>query len=358
MDDLTGQEKKCGQWAKVGLCEYGKRFVKILYCGKDWCPNCRERTHNRRIARLLPKVETMAGFGFFTFTMPLELRAAFRDKEKLSELRTYLRRKLKRLHSDLKAINRWHWFGDKSLRLFNPHFNSMIDELQCLESGEIEQLKKDYKRALERISGIEVEKTETNPEAKINLYYYYFSPESIKYEFLKKRDRNYKILSKKKRAEMRARLRAGDSLDEIIENTYLAIRYHRLRYLTRPTFLVYQKELAQVLKGYHNGSVWGKFRELDYEEVEYISKKKEAYSKVSQEVVLLESGCCPECGKKIHWSKKLYPSGIADFGEELGGGYFMLDNWPRGSPVKLPSKEQIQKARNESFKPGRMFADI
>jgi len=358
MDDLTGQEKKCGEWAKVGLCECGGRLVKILYCGRDWCPVCRKRTHNRRIARLLPKVQTMRGFGFFTFTMPLEIRVAFRDKQKLSELRTYLRRKLKRLHSDLKSINRWHWFGDKSLTLFNPHFNSMIDELQRLESEEIEQLKKDYKRALERISGIEIQKTTTNPEAKINLHYYFFSPESIKKEFLKKGNRNYKILSKKERAEMRARLRAGDSLDDIVKDTYEAIRYHRLRYLVRPTFLIYQKDLAQKLKGYHNGSTWGRFEQLSYEEVEHMAKVREAYCKVSKEVILIESGCCPVCGKKIHWSKKLYPSGIAAFGEELGGGYYSLNSWPRGSPVRLPKPSEIQKARKENFTPGRIFADI
>jgi len=360
MENLSDQEKKyCGQWVKVGLCECGKRWVKILFCGKDWCPVCRKKTHNRRIARLLSKVQTMEAFGFFTFTMPLELRAVFQDKKKLSELRTYIRRKLKRLHSDLKSVNRWHWFGDKSLTLFNPHFNSMVDELQHLKHNEIEQLKKDYKTALERISGIKIKKTKTNPEAKINLHYYYFSPEAIKKEFLrvKRKGGESKILKEKRIKEMSDRLRAGDPLDQVVEDTYQAIRYHRLSYLTRPTFLIYQKELAEKLKGYHNGSIWGKFRELSYEEVEYMSKKKEAYSEVSKEVILLESGCCPVCGKKLHWHKKLYPAGICAFAEDLGNSYFMLDSWPRGSPVRLPNREAIRKAREESFT-GRIFADI
>jgi len=294
----------------------------------------------------LSKVLTMQGFGFFTFTIPQELREAFTEKKRLSELRTYIKRKLKRLYGDdLRAITRWHWFGE-DLRKYNPHFNAMVDGLQYISGEDIEELKKDYKRALERITGIKVKKTVTNPKGRVDLHYYFFSPESIKFEFLKKRGKNYKILSKKKRKEMEAKLKAGYPLEEVVKELYLAIRYHRLRYLTRPTFLIYQKELAGKLKGYLNTLTWGKFLEMSYEDYEDRAKKRELFCGVSEKLILLESGNCPFCTGELKWVEELVSGGLSFYSEEdIGNGYFAFDSdfkIEKYQKIKLPSREELK----------------
>lgn len=321
MKKWNKKETYCGQYAKISECENEHRFIKVIFCGKDWCPRCREQTHNRRIGRLLPKVLTMQGFGFFTFTMPPHLRRYYQSKKHLSELRTFIKRKLKRLcGEDLKGITRWHWFGDKSLISYNPHFNAMVEGLQYIPSKDIKELKRSYKARLEKFTGLKV-KTLTNPLGKVDLHYYFFSPESLKSEFLKKKHKNYTILSRKKRREIKAQVSSGYSLDEVIEGVYQTIRYHRLSYLVRPTFLIYQKELAQKLKGYINTLTWGRFPELSYEEVEAMAKKKDAFGKISKAAVMLGAGLCPKCGAKIRWFPDLYTGAAAAFGKDLGNGY-------------------------------------
>lgn len=42
-------------------------------------------------------------------TIPEEMRQVFEEKKNLSELRTGVKRKLKRTYPDLRAIVRWHW---------------------------------------------------------------------------------------------------------------------------------------------------------------------------------------------------------------------------------------------------------
>ena len=333
MKDWTSH---CGEFVKVGSCECGKRFARIIFCGREWCKNCNKITHNRRIARWLPKALTMQSFGYFVFTIPSEMREFYKSKEHLSQLRTYLRRRLKQVYPNIRALSRWHWFGAES-HTYHPHLNIMVDGFQKLSNGELETIKKTYKDALERFTGIGVKKSSKNLRCKVNVYYHYYSVEGFKKKYAKK----HKKIS-----------------DEQAKKIFYKARWDQVVYITRPTFLRYQKELAGKLKGYHNCSCWGQFSELSYEEVEHMAIMRETYSKVSQEVILIESGHCPCCGKKIHWHKKLYPSGICNFGEELGGGYFMLDSWPRGSPVKLPERWQIQKARDENFVSGRIFADL
>jgi len=298
---LGSGESYCGQYAKVGRCENGHQWIKVIYCGKEWCKSCREVTHNRRIARWLPKALTMQSFGYFVFTLPLEVREFYQDKKNLSELRSYLRRRLKQMYPDIKALCRWHWFGANPY-VYHPHLNVMVSSFEKLPKEELEKIKEDYKNALERFTGIRLGK-------KVDIYYHYYSPQGFK------REQKHKKLT-----------------DDEAQELYRKTLWHKLKYITRPTFVVYQRELAEKLKNYRNSTVWGKFPELSYEEVEKIAKEREVFCRVSQDIVMLESGHCPICGGKIRWLKGLYPGSLACYGKELGNGYFQLQELPRASP--------------------------
>ena len=298
---LTSENSYCGEYAKVGICSNNSehRYIKVIYCGKEWCKNCREITHNRRIARWLPKALTMESFGYFVFTIPLEMREFYRDKKNLSQLRTYLRKRLRQIYPDIKALCRWHWFGDDPYR-YHPHLNVMVDSFEELSREQLERIKQDYGNALQRFTRIRLDK-------KINVHYQYYSPGGLKAK--------YKSLT-----------------DEQAEKLYQKVLWHKLKYITRATFTVYDRDLAEKLKNYRNSSVWGRFPELSYEEVEKIAKEREAHSKVSQDVILLEAGYCPKCGGRIHWSKGLFPGSLSFYGKEIGNGYFELPTRIRGSP--------------------------
>jgi len=311
------KESYCGQYAKVGKCENdGRQYLKIIYCNKEWCENCREQAHNRRIARWLPKALTMPSFGYFIFTIPPQMRQHYQEKKNLSQLRSYLRRRLKQIYPDIKALCRWHWFGENPY-VYHPHLNVMVSSFEKLPKEELERIKEDYKKALERFTGIKLDK-------KVDVYYHYYSPEGFKKEYGQK----HKKLT-----------------DEQAQELYRRALWHKLRYITKATFVAYQKKFAEKLKGYRNSVVWGRFPELSYEEIEELAKQREAHTKISQDLILLESGHCPICGGKIRWLKGLYPGSLSFYGKDLGNGYFELPIKIRGSP-RLPSRKKLEEIRH------------
>jgi len=247
---------------------------------------------------------TMQAFGYLVFTIPMEMRGFYQEKRNLSELRTYLRRRLKQVYPDIRALCRWHWFSEKNPYLYHPHLNIMVSSFEKLPKKELESIKQDYKKALERFTGIELNK-------KVDVYYHYYSPEGFKREWAKK----HKKLT-----------------DDEAQELYQKALWHKLKYITRPTFVVYQRELAEKLKNYRNSTVWGKFPELSYEEVEKLAKEREAHTKIGQDLILIESGHCPICGAKIHWSEDLYPGSLSLYGKEIGNGYYQLPKLARASP--------------------------
>ena len=270
------QDSKCGDGVILGECDGGHQFFKVIYCGKEWCnnPKCVESTWKRRIARALPKVAVMEKAGYFVFTIPEEMREVFKDQENLAELRRCVKRKLKRTYPDLRAITRWHWFGDSNLGKYHPHFNILVDALQEIPGEDLKELKRYYKELLERISGVKI------GDKKIDLYYHY----------LKTKGR-------------------------II---------HAVRYIMRPTFLIYDRDLAEKLKGFRNNVYWGKWRDQTYEEIEREAIRREADIKIKPEVVLLSNKICPVCGKPIVWYRKIYSAAYTVIAEEIGQGYYRV----------------------------------
>ena len=324
---MENSEKYCGQYAKIGVCERcGKQYLKIIFCGKDWCPNCRGMTHNRRMARWLPKAMAMQSFGYFVFTIPEEMRKYFEEKEHLSRLRTHLRRRLKKVYPGIRALTRFHFFSEKNLTKYHPHLNIMIENFERLPKEELEGIKQDYKNFLEGETGIKIEKTKTNLEAKVDVYYHYYSQEGFKKKYLKKHQK---------------------LTDQQAEKIYKKSLFDMVKYITRPTFLVYQKELAGKLKSFRNSSNWGRFPEMSYEECEGMAKKRELFCDVSKELILIEGGSCPHCAGDVRWFKELSSGALSFYGEEIGNGYYHLPVKIRSSPkLKLPSQEQLREHRH------------
>ncbi|MBA7491469.1 hypothetical protein ES702_02015 [subsurface metagenome] len=272
------QDSKCGDSVILGECDGGHQFFKVIYCGKEWCdnPKCIESTWKRRIARALPKVAVMEAAGYFILTIPEEQREVFKDKKKLAELRTGFKRKLQRVYSDknIRAIVRFHWFGDSDLSKFHPHLNILVDALQKIPAEDLKELKRYYKELLERISGVSI------GDKKIDVYYQYFRTKG-----------------------------------RII---------HAVKYIMRPTFLIYDGVLVEKLKGFRNNVYWGKWRDQTYEEIEREAIRRESDTKIKPEVVLLSNKICPVCGKPIVWYKKIYSAAYTVIAEEIGQGYYRV----------------------------------
>lgn len=269
----TDQDNHCGNRAILGECDNGHQFLKICYCGKEWCnnPNCVEATWKRRIARALPKMAVMDRAGYFVLTIPEEMREIFKEKKNLSEMRTAIKRKLQRLYPELRAITRYHWFGDQNLGKYHPHLNLLVDDLQGIPKADLVEIKRFYKDLLERISGINI------GDKKIDLYYKYLQEKG-----------------------------------QII---------HAIKYIMRPTFLLYNQALSENLKGFRNNVYWGTWRDQTVEEIEREAIQREATTKTKPEVVLLSNNICPVCGKPIVWYKKMVSAAYLVITEEIGQGY-------------------------------------
>jgi len=130
---------RCGSWVMVSECSTGDaHYGKKIYCGKEWCPVCSQEkspAHNRRIARVLPKVMQMYQMGYLVIEFPIIYRKSGRRQLVASGRWTYskndLRDTTKKIVEVLagkrtkrtrrvggifsRGLLRWHWFGDKNL---------------------------------------------------------------------------------------------------------------------------------------------------------------------------------------------------------------------------------------------------
>jgi len=283
---------KCSGIFIAGRCEGGHRHLKAAVCNREWCTECGKEgsiAHRRRIGRWYKKYHTFESVGYLVVTVPAELRNEFKDQKALADFRKYVRRKLQR--TDLKGNSqviesqyeyttkagkvrrgtrrkevgyshgfiRYHYAGDcdnckgagciqcrqtGAGSAFKPHLNCLLPEgyvskkkLALFRADVAEWFKKRFK--LERAP-------------KGNIFYNYSKGEAQK--------------------------------------------GHRLKYVTRATFLKYDKEVAEVLHGYHTASSWGKF------------PKPQAGDAHTD---LIQRGCCATCLEgdgdiqEIQWGHKL-----------------------------------------------------
>ena len=271
--------RKCPSYFLIGGCENGHRYAKELYCGREWCPVCGEEwsaAHQRRFARWLGKAFQVESMGYFVFTIPEELRGKYRTKKALRELGHWIQELLKAFGYS-RGLRRWHFFGDKSTK-WNPHLNLIVDG-GYLRLGIMAAIKRAYASKL----GVDV--------VDVN-YQYVRSP---------------------------------------------AKKVHRLKYVTRATFLDYEwdTEMALELYGFRNQLWWGS--KLWNEESLWGLDDLEGKDRAELEndegeidlaaVKSLESGNCPKCGEPIDWGK-VEPIEMLESMEKrlLGAGYWELED--------------------------------
>ena len=82
-------------------------------------------------------------FGYFVFTIPEELREAYKSIKNIHLINDYVRRKIKREFSGKPFISVWHWTGDKDQNKFHPHLNIILLSITHISGEKLNQLK-DY----------------------------------------------------------------------------------------------------------------------------------------------------------------------------------------------------------------------
>ena len=117
--------RMCGSLCKIGEDEDGNGIAIRTACYREWCADCRDIAHRRRIAHVLPHLFQIDSMVYEVTTFPLEVRPMMRDPRVRALLAKRYRKLLRKL-GHRKIFTRWHYFGDKSHR-FNPHLNALLD---------------------------------------------------------------------------------------------------------------------------------------------------------------------------------------------------------------------------------------
>lgn len=272
-------------WFVPGEDVNGHRFGKEIVCGKEWCPRCgedRSTAHDRRFQRWLglgdedgkhqSGITHFKTMGYFVFTLPEDVRGAYRTKKALSRLGHQVQELLKSCGYH-RGLRRWHFFGDKSTK-WHPHLNILVDGA-WLAPAILDRIKQSYAKVL----GVDV----------VDVYYRY-------------------------------RCGPGKMM-------------HTLRYITRATFRDYtwDERMAMELRGFRNMVVWGRGQWND-DTWKLDKKLKAEVGMDTQAIEHLAKGLCPVCGEPIKWGDVL-PMKILEMTEgkvSLGAGYWRLpDNVPR-----------------------------
>lgn len=254
--------QNCSRSFIGGKCGSGHNFYKQLVCGKEYCKECGQDdsiVHQRRKARWWPKLFSMEKVGYLVITIPYQVRNEFKDVTNLKLIRKAITTKLKDMGYN-KGLMRWHWYGDckdcknkdpKKVNCnrcqgtgagdeFNPHLNFFI------ESGFLFGEKfNNFRNTLMNFT-LKWFKNNLNytGDLKGNIHYKYCGNEGQK--------------------------------------------GHKLNYVTRSTFKIYDSEIAKILKGFKTTNQWGKFDLCKTETT-------------NEPLILIESGRCPCCKLPIAW---------------------------------------------------------
>jgi len=273
MPNYLVSEKKSQTWQPctrnfiTGKCGSGHIFAKQLVCGKEYCPDCGNEesiTHNRRISRWWNKIFSFKTVGYLVVTVPSEFLDFFKNRKNLSEFKKYSIITMKELGFK-QGLFRFHWYGDCKLcegkgcdeckgtgagNVWRPHINILVEQGYLKEEifkNFTDSLKSYFRCFFESITG------EPMPEGKDNVFYSYRStPEKI---------------------------------------------CHTLKYVTRSTFRIYNKEIADLLHGFRASQTWGKFGNIKHETM-------------NNSTILLENGKCPCCKLPIKWNPILIKTEI------------------------------------------------
>jgi len=140
----SGATLSCTAGYFRGGCVNGHKFVKAVFCGREWCESCGQDgspVHLRRMARWMPKVKQIDSMAYMVITIPEEVRSFFKTKESLSDFRTFVKRRLQR-DGYKRGLIRYHYFGDCKLckakgchycnstgisAKYHPHLNVFVE---------------------------------------------------------------------------------------------------------------------------------------------------------------------------------------------------------------------------------------
>lgn len=223
---------------------------------------------------------SMKRVGYLVITVPDEVKDSFKDKKILTGFRVAIRKKLQRMGYN-KGLMRWHWFGDCRYckgngcstcnntgagSKWHPHLNILIEsgfmskEVFSRFTGEIKSFAINY---MQKIDGVDL-------SGKGNVFYDYCKNDAMK--------------------------------------------VHRMKYVLRSTFRIYNFEIAKLLKNYSACSTFGDF--------EKCTKDREGFVK---EILLIEKKICPCCGASVSWKGKTNTSiFFSAKKKDFGSGYYQL----------------------------------
>jgi len=338
---------KCGSLFQVaddvpGLHHFGKRIL----CYQEWCSRCGKMdsaAHQRRKARWIDKARQLKQAGYVTIEWPLADRGKLRIQESWRNAMDtaggvlfgkHTKRQWREGGFFLRGLEAWHWFNDDKpgyrADVFNPHMNFLVDASSFGKRGKMsrEELA-EFKGALREAFGI----------PKLIVHYNY-----------------------------------GDNPGWI---------FHKLRYITRATFLnrEWDNALADELYGFRRTRSFGKWNDepvWDLKEAEAEGENTAGLEAVS----LLQKHICPCCGAQlavrgykmltnpktgqsalvidrktglpmpIYWSKPL-PSILLEASEamEIGSHYYQI---PAGWFEPESKRERVNMADMRRVNAGRL----
>lgn len=273
----SGVVPRCTAGFVKGVCGNGHTFYKGVFCGREYCPDCGRNgslSHQRRVIRWNPKAQEMNSLRYLVITVPESVRPKFMHTEVLRGFRVAVKRKLKRMGNE-RGLMRYHFFGDC------PACDGAGCRT-CKGTG----------------AG-----TKFHPHLNILMEGGFMSPA------------DFKLF----RTELNAFLvRYFKSLTGKVVNPVFHLQYavtpedkaHKVKYVTRSTFRIFDHAAARVLKGFRSSQVWGQWP--DHCKSEYNPREAE----------VLEHGNCPCCKKEgerefVNWkqggnfTKELLPNSVS-----------------------------------------------
>jgi len=272
--------RMCGGLAKIGQDEDENRISKRLVCGREWCKDCREISHRRRIARVLSRLFQIDCMGYDVITFPLEVRSMMRDPRVLAIIGKKARKEYRKM-GYRKVFTRWHFFGEHGEK-YHPHLNVLYD------GGYLSDV---------QLAG-------------------------------------HKDLIRRKLLPRSIAKSTGKDL--VIHCDYTSDpkrKMHWIKYVTKASFrdVDWDEELASNLHGFHNGCFAGVWDGQPKWKLTGADKKFNA-------LLPLAEGKHPISGKPIAWDKRPIPWALVLMEEpvDIGGGYYLLP------PIRPPPAERRQ----------------
>ena len=264
-----GEVPTCSTGYISGSCAGGHKFAAPYLCGKDYCKECGKDgspIHQRRVSRWLPLTEQFKTLGYLVFTFPKSVRFLFKDKKILSDFRFQLKRKLTR-EKYTTGLARWHFFGDCEYCKangcyhcnntgsgvdFHPHLNLFIN------AGYQANLK-EWIAGYNRFVKLYVLRQLANEVAKRTLLIEKYGTsidhlDTVYTELMELET----IIQEIKKTTFVINYSYTSNKEEII---------NKLKYVTRSTFRVFDKDVKDILHNFRNSVRWGFKKEVSIKAV-------------------------------------------------------------------------------------------